>query len=125
MIHVLSFGLGGLLGVLSVRVEFQLCPNKVAFFVGFVDNVPPKTSLYDALDHQRIVSWSHIGSVDCFLGSWLDVEPVRVVNLPQEVNIVKDLFLVLLLEAGFVPHPKHKGIFAARCFPDWDVVFDG
>lgn len=95
--------------LLEDRVYLQLRPDKIAT-LSLIRDTPPKPPLDDAFYHQGIVPSPNIRLVDHFFRLRLDKQTVRVVDLPQEIDIVEYLFLILLVHASLFVQPTYKGI---------------
>lgn len=95
--------------LLEDRVYLQLRPDEIAA-LSLIHDTPPKPPLDDAFYHQRIVPSSNIRLVDHFFRLRFDKQTVRVVDLPQEIDIVEYLFLILLMHASLFVQPTYKGI---------------
>ena len=71
---------------LKDRVDLELRPREVDSF-GFVGYRPPESASEDALDEVGVVAWADEGAIGRIGLRRLHVESIRVVDLPQEVEV--------------------------------------
>lgn len=105
-------------------VHFELSPNKVAslWLIGYC---PPKTAPYDPFDQVRIIAEAHVCLVDDVWIGRFDVQPIRVVYLPDKVMIAQDLFLAFLRVGLFVIESKDEGLLFETAFANGDKFLNG